>query len=113
MSPRPRPAAPRLRRSVALAAGPTILGALLLLAPPARGQAPAPPSAEEITVVGDARYAEAGRLHRLLFGDDYRDLWARPFRATGESPSLRSPYNAAVRRPKANRSVTEPTQRPP
>lgn len=73
MSPRPRPA-PGLRLAT-VAAG-------LLLAAPARGQAPASDrEATEVTLVGDARYAEAGRLQRLLFGDDYRDLWARPFRA--------------------------------
>lgn len=74
MTSRPRPMV-RLRGAVILAGG-------LLLAAPARGQAPAPDGpAREVTVVGDLRYAEAGRLKRFLFGDDYRELWARPFRA--------------------------------
>jgi hypothetical protein len=41
--------------------------------------APDPAGASTVTSAGP-RY-EAGRLHRLLFGDDYRDLWALPFHA--------------------------------
>lgn len=62
---------------------PVALAASALLAVSGHAQAPAPAgqAAPELTVVGDAHYAEAGWLHRFLFGDDYRELWARPFRA--------------------------------
>ncbi len=58
------------------------LGACLLTAGRAHAQATAPVAeAREELVVGDVHYAEAGWFQRFLFGDDYRDLWARPFRA--------------------------------
>jgi hypothetical protein len=47
-------------------------------APPAEG---GPDPADASTVASAGPRYEAGRLHRLLFGDDYRDLWALPFRA--------------------------------
>jgi hypothetical protein len=36
-------------------------------------------SGDTVAVVAGSRY-EAGWLHRLLFGDDYRDLWTMPVR---------------------------------
>src|SRR5512145_2132468 len=39
----------------------------------------ATPGASTVATAG-ARY-DTGRFHRFLFGDDYRDLWALPFRA--------------------------------
>ena len=55
------------------------LGACLLMAGRAHAQATAPVAeAREELVVGDVHYAEAGWFQRFLFGDDYRDLWARP-----------------------------------
>jgi hypothetical protein len=33
------------------------------------------------TVTSAGAHYDAGRLHRLLFGNDYRDLWTLPFRA--------------------------------
>lgn len=60
-----------------------VLFAGLLAGAPAQAQpgASGEEPRDEVTVVGDASYAGAGGLQRLLFGDDYRELWARPFRA--------------------------------
>jgi hypothetical protein len=47
-------------------------------APPDRDQDATP---RPTTVTSAGAHYEAGRLHRFLFGDDYRDLWTVPFRA--------------------------------
>ncbi len=62
--------APLIRRAAALAA------AVAGLAGPAGGQSAA---AGAVTVVADSSFVRGG-LHRLLFGPDYRDLWATPIR---------------------------------
>ena len=55
------------------------VAASLALAASARAE-PAAASAEPepplTTVVAGARYADVSRLHRVLFGEDYRELWA-------------------------------------
>jgi hypothetical protein len=38
-----------------------------------------PPAFAETAVVVAGTHYRAGRLHRFLFGDDYRDLWTMPF----------------------------------
>jgi hypothetical protein len=38
------------------------------------------PERNRALVVAGSRYADVSWLHRVLFGEDYRDLWALPFR---------------------------------
>jgi hypothetical protein len=59
---------------------PLLAAVLAAAAPAARAEVPSAAGARAPSVVKAAGpHYQAGRVHRFLFGDDYRDLWTLPF----------------------------------